>query len=137
MSDLDGSEYTLDDIASGAIIRKLLDGSVYELGPPVAPGEAPVTTLISPTPGNGVDKTSTIVVDVTDADSELRRVMIVAVVEGVAFLAFDGVKYRPGYAAFSSRSAIANGFRHSVRRDAGWIGPVSVEVYPFDVTGNE
>lgn len=136
MADLDGSVYVLPPVGSAGLLRRLLPGAVYELGAALGEGEPPVTTLVSPTSG-GVDPTTPVVVDVTDPDSGFRRIFLVVVLGGEAFLAYDGVKFRNGFEAFSTRSNITDGFRFSLRRNAGWRGAVSVEVYPIDDTGIE
>jgi len=99
-------------------------------------GVAPTVTLISPAAGNPIAPSTPVVVDVTDPDSPFRRILIVVVLGGVAYLAYDGT-WRSGFASFSTRSTITDGYRFSIRRDSGWTSAVDVEVYPFDDTGNE
>jgi len=99
-------------------------------------GVAPTVTLISPSPGNQLAPNQPVIVDVTDPDSPFRRIFIVAVLGGVAYLAYDGT-WRSGFAAHSSRSTITDGYRFSIRRDSGWTSAVDIEVYPIDDTGNE
>jgi len=101
-----------------------------------AGGVAPIVTLISPANGNQVAPSQPIIVDVTDPDSPFRRIFLVVVLGGVAYLAYDGT-WRSGFAAHSSRSTITDGYRFSIRRDSGWTSAVDIEVYPIDDTGNE
>jgi hypothetical protein len=110
--------------------------------PPDPPTIAPTTTLVSPGAGATIMPDTAIVVDVTDPDSGFARILVVAteapgVHSGVAYLAHDGIDFRPGFKTNSIRTAITNGFRYSLRRDVGWSAPVSVEVFAFDDTGNE
>lgn len=138
MADVDGSAFVFTPSFASSYSGNVVDGILYDLGAEGA-GVSPTVTLVSPAVYNAPAKTEPVVVDVTDPDSPFRRILITVVVNGEAFTAFDGNKWRDGWKAFSSISNITDGFRFSIRRDNGWppSSPVIVEVYPFDTTGNE
>lgn len=100
-------------------------------------GSAPIAAVVSPASGV-LDGQEPIVVDVTDADSELRRVFLVVRIPalGLEELVHQGDRFTPNYAQ-STRVAIANGFRYTIVRAGGWPASPVLDVYPIDVTGQE
>lgn len=110
--------------------------------PPVTPPVPPTVSLITPAAGSNITEETPIVVDVTDLDSDFRRILLVVTMApaahaGVAYLVHDGDAFRPGFDNYSSRSSITHGYRYSVRKNSGWDNSVKVEVYAFDTEGNE
>ena len=97
----------------------LVPGVVFTLtgeepAAPDPPTVAPVTALVSPTPGSTLSADTPLVVDVTDSDSGFARILLVvtiapAVNSGVALLVHDGVAFRPGFRDFSTRTVISGG----------------------------
>jgi hypothetical protein len=100
-------------------------------------GNAPVASLVSPASGV-LDAQEAIVIDVTDTDSALRRVFLVMRIPafGLEELVHQGDRFTPDYAR-STRVAIVNGFRYTIRRAGGWPASPVLDVYPIDVTGQE
>ena len=101
-------------------------------------GAAPVAALVSPA-GPGVEPNEPIVVDVTDADSSIRRTFLVLRVPatGLEEVVFQGDRFAANYSASSSRTPITDGHRYSLRRAGGWPGSPTIDVYAIDTTGEE
>jgi len=143
MVDLGGSLYDIGQ-PSSAFAGTNLGGSLHELtstAPPAAPGvpTIPAVTLVSPGSGATLAPSTAIVVDVTDPDGFTRILLVVHISppSGSAFLVHDGDNFRAGFEDLSTRTAIANGFRFSIRKNSGWDAATNVEVYSFDTEGNE
>lgn len=99
-------------------------------------GSPPVVTLVAPLAGS-LDVAGAIVVDVTD--SSLLRVMLVARFEslGIEEVIHQGDRFSPAYAGSSSRAAIVNGWRYTLRRGTGWPAAPTIDTYAFDTSGTE
>jgi len=99
-------------------------------------GGPPVVTLVSPLAGT-LDVNGAVVVDVTDAS--LLRVMLVARFEalGIEEVIHQGDRFAPAYAGSSSRAAIVNGWRYTLRRGTGWPAAPTIDTYAFDTSGTE
>lgn len=97
---------------------------------------APTVNVVSPSPGRGITKDTPLVLDVQDTG--LRRVIIGLSFLGAEdeFLAFDGDQFA-GRFTTSSRLAIDNGWRFSLRRKGGWPGSPRLRVWAYDSDGNE
>jgi len=100
----------------------------------------PVVTFVSPLEGTQIEAGDALVFDVTDDSGTLGRVLVVAFLSRTADqeLAHDGAAFTARYAARSTRTAIANGFRFSLRRTGGWPTgtTVTVRVFAVDPSGN-
>lgn len=96
----------------------------------------PVATVVSPPEGSAISSTTPLVIDVTD-DLGLRRVIVAArFPDGTAELVHDGDLFSTRYAS-SSKTAISGGFRFTLRRQGGWFASPTIQVFPFDTSGNE
>lgn len=96
----------------------------------------PVAAVVSPPEGSSISSTTPLVIDVTD-DLGLRRVIIAArFPDGTAELVHDGDLFSTRYAS-SSKTAISGGFRFTLRRQGGWFASPTIQVFPFDTSGNE
>jgi hypothetical protein len=86
----------------------------------------PVVTVVSPAPGTQIARNAPVVVDVTDDSGTVGVVLLVRfpnfrVLEGI----WDGENWGFNYTSASVKStrvAIANGWRFTLRRDGGWPG---------------
>jgi hypothetical protein len=96
----------------------------------------PVAAVVSPPEGSSISSTTPLVIDVTD-DLGLRRVIVAArFPDGTAELVHDGDLFSTRYAS-SSKTAISGGFRFTLRRQGGWFASPTIQVFPFDTSGNE
>lgn len=111
---------------------------------PPAPEEKdlvpPEVAFVSPAPGTTLLPTDQIVFDVTDNLDELGRAWVALAnnATGDVELLHDGSSFTPRYAALSSRVAIVDGFRFTVRRTGGWPSgsTITVRVFAVDQDGN-
>lgn len=96
----------------------------------------PVVTLVSPPEGR-INRHDALTVDVTDL-SGFARVVVMAMfpsTSGPWEVAHDGLTFGPGYTG-SERTAIANGFRYTLRRQGGWFADPTLRVIAIDAKGN-
>lgn len=96
----------------------------------------PVVTLVSPAQGN-VDPSTPIVVDVTDVGG-FHSIIVTARLPLSARneVVYDGV-FDDVYGG-STRAAITNGFRFTIRRNGGWPpGAVDLKVRAVDTDAQE
>lgn len=108
--------------------------------PDVVEGDPPVIALVSPAEG-AIAASTDIVVDVTDPDGDLSRVTLylamplVGIVEAV--YDWDTSAFLGAYAAASTVTPIANGFRFTLDR-GGWVDPnITLHVVAHDEEGHE
>lgn len=123
-------------------------------GPPDDPVAAPEepnavepeVTIVSPTNGE-LGLTDAIVFDVTDDEGEFHAVFVwVNLLDiGSSEVVHDGDSFAARYVALSSRAAIADGYRYTVRRSGGWPQPVlatatpqlEIRIKAIDSAGNQ
>lgn len=109
---------------------------------PGAPGAStdttpPVVDNYDPLPGTTIAATDTISFDVTDDSGSFCSVMITASFpDGSWEVVHTGDAFAPRYAAGSSRTVIANGFRYTCRRAGGWPASPTIVSFPVDAAGN-
>lgn len=100
-------------------------------------GAAPTVSYVSPTPGSSIDPTDPIVLDVTDVDTASLpgTFLFMRAVDGSQEVAWDGAAFSSNYAT-STRVAIPDGFRYTLRRAGGWpIGGITIRSNVIDDTG--
>lgn len=99
----------------------------------------PVVAIVSPAVGSQINTNTPLVVDVTDNLLLFRRIVLVVTVGSVRETVHDGDGFSSGYSAGSTRVSIANGFRYTIVRTAGWPAGTTVEFEAFaiDTAGNE
>jgi hypothetical protein len=95
---------------------------------------APVITLVSPAAGTALSPSDAIVVDVTD-DGTLAHVELRAAQLDDIECVHDGTAYTPRY-AYSTRVALASGYRYTIRRRDGWIAAPTLTATAIDSQGN-
>ena len=103
-------------------------------------GTPPVISNVTPTPGDTLARDAFIEFDVTDVDSAIRAVLIVAQwsTQDPWETVFDGDSFSPGYDTFSIRTVITDGYHFKVKRSLGWkTSSVSFKPIAIDVSGNE
>lgn len=99
---------------------------------------SPVVTIVSPTPSTTIGERDPLVFTVTDADGDLKRVVLIVRFPGarVHEVAYDGETWAPAYSA-STRTVVANGFQYAVRRETAWPASPQLQVIAYDNAGNE
>lgn len=103
-------------------------------------GTPPVISNITPTTGTTIERTDFIEFDVTDVDSDIRTVIIMArwSTEDPWEVVFDGDSFGPAYDTFSIRTVIAEGFHFKCKRALGWkSSSIDFKAVAVDVTGLE
>jgi hypothetical protein len=111
----------------------------YTAPPPPPPDIAPPSVSnFTPSGGENITKQTPIGFDVTD-DTGLAVVFIYAkYAKGETWeVVHDGHSFSPLFAGLSTREAIANGYRFSVRRVGGWPSSPTIVPVPVDQFGNE
>ena len=105
---------------------------------------APVISVVSPAPGQipgsrGEAAATPIVFDVTDVSPDLQSVVLwlkfTRTLE--TFLIHDGTAFCAPFEVGSTRTAIANGYRFSVKVTGGWSDDFTLSVKAYDASGNE
>ncbi len=100
-------------------------------------GEPPVVTIIEPTPPALPSPGRSIIFDVLDVDGFATIVVMVEYGTGAYEVVHDGDAFGQVYAAQSTRSDVAGGFRYSVKRAGGWFGEtVTLRIVAVDAEGN-
>jgi hypothetical protein len=99
-------------------------------------GIPPTVVFVSPAPASTITSTTPIVVDVTDVDTASPFVFFfVRTVDGAQEVAWDGAAFSSPYAS-STRVAIVDGFRYTLRRTGGWVaGGITIRTNAIDDTG--
>lgn len=109
--------------------------------PPAPPADtaAPVVANFDPAPGTPIARTAAVSFDVTDESGDFRRIFVVTFypATGATEVVHDGDAFRGHYAASSSRTMIAAGFRYSVLRTGGWPAAPTIQTFAIDRAGNE
>ena len=100
----------------------------------------PVFQNILPAPNSSIDPAALIQFDVVDAGSAIVLVVpIIAVDPNVAGeLVHDWTlgQFSPAYAQNSTKVAITNGWRYTMRRLNGWFAPPVLRAWAVDAAGN-
>ena len=111
---------------------------------PAADAHLPVVDNISPAPGSQIAATQEVRFDVTDTPepgfpSGFTRIIVHVYYAntGAVEVAHTGDGFTGPYAAQSTRTAIAGGFRYNLNRTGGWQGHPTFYVYAIDKEGNE
>jgi len=99
----------------------------------------PVIGNFDPTPGSALARTDPVAFDVTDDSGSFIRIFVVAFFAtiGDQEVIHDGGAFVGRYSAASSRVPITNGFRYTVTRNGGWLGPPTIRIFPIDAAGNQ
>jgi hypothetical protein len=129
-------------LARSSPTRSLSPGYLAFIAPPPAPPvdtSVPVVGNFNPAPGTPVARTGPISFEVTDDSGDFRRIFVVAYfpATGVTEVVHDGDGFRGHYAAGSSRTMIAGGFRYTLLRTSGWPGAPTIQTFAIDRAGNE
>lgn len=98
----------------------------------------PVVTLVSPLTGE-VDTDTPIVFDVTEESVEgFCDIFVWAnfAADGSDEVVHTGDAYTARYIGLSSRTAITDGFRYTVRRAGGWPSAPRIQTKAIDRAGN-
>lgn len=99
---------------------------------------APVVANRTPTPPSLIDSDDSVSFDVTSVPA-LQRVMVFVLLPGaeVQEVVHDGTDFTSRYSAFSSRTAIANGFRFTIRRQPVWPDSPTVAIFAINTALEE
>jgi hypothetical protein len=122
--------------------RALSPGYLAFIPPAPAPpvdASVPLVGNFNPAPGTPIARTGPISFEVTDDSGDFRRIFVVAFfpATGVTEVVHDGDGFRGHYAAGSSRTMIAGGFRYTLLRTSGWPGAPTIQTFAIDRAGNE
>jgi hypothetical protein len=136
------SAYAPSTIVRSGAARPLSPSYLLFVPQPPAPPvdtSVPVVGNFNPTPGTPIARTGPISFEVTDDSGDFRRIFVVAFfpATGVTEVVHDGDGFRGHYAAGSSRSMIAGGFRYTLLRTSGWPGAPTIQTFAIDRAGNE
>lgn len=102
--------------------------------------DPPQITNVIPSPGSTISAGDRIRFDVTDDSGEFTRIMITVTfptTTRTTEVVHDGTSFTAFYAAGSLRTTIPSGFRYSVGRAGGWLGPPTFRAYAIDRSGLE
>lgn len=98
---------------------------------------APARAIVTPSVGSTLPASSTpLVVDVTDAGTLKRVLLLVAFSDSTEEVAWDGYAFAAGYSG-STVSNVSGGKRFSLVRTAGWRSAPTLFVNAEDTAGNE
>jgi len=106
------------------------------LTPGATLAERPTLGNLVPAAGQPLGRSTAVGFDITDT-GQVRRVIVTVLLNGVEEVIHNGVGFRPGYAAGSTRQGVAGGWRFRVLRTGGWPASPTFSVYAFDDDGNE
>lgn len=134
--------YAPGSIVRAGAVRLISPGYLLFVPPPEAPpvdATAPTVGNFNPAPGTPIARTGPVSFDVTDESGDFRRIFVVAFfpATGVTEVVHDGDGFRGFYAASSSRTMIAAGFRYTVLRSGGWPAAPTIQTFAIDRAGNE
>lgn len=94
----------------------------------------PTVSVVSPALGN-ISATDSLVFDVTDSDGFTELVVAVSFANGDYEIAHDGTSFSSKYSTNSTRAAISNGYRYTLKRFNNWHSSPTVKVFPVDTLG--
>lgn len=100
---------------------------------------APTIDNFDPEENVAIGRTDPVAFDVKDNSGEFAAVLVFAryLEDGLTECAFNGISFESRYAAGSSRVAVANGNRYTVRRQGGWLStPLQLVIVAVDAAGN-
>jgi len=102
-------------------------------------GQPPVISNISPVGGTLLHPTTPITLDITDPDSDFRRIILMIQFAGVTApeVIYDGTSFSAAYAAGSTGTPITDGIHFSLLRAGGWPAAPTFTPFAIDVTGLE
>lgn len=136
------ASYVPESIVRAGALRPMSSGYLFFVPaepPPPSDTTAPVVGNFTPSPGTPIARTAEVSFDVTDESGDFRRIFIIAffAATGIAEVVHDGDAFRGFYAASSSRTMIAAGFRYTVLRTGGWPAAPTIQTFAIDRAGNE
>lgn len=110
-----------------------------------APAIAPTVTLVSPANGATIARAAPVILDVTDDEARLIRVILLArffsgSTEVAREVVYDGGGGGPAFGPLYTGStvvAITGGFRFTIVRAGGWPSSPRLRVFAFDTHGEE
>jgi hypothetical protein len=123
-----------DDFWPSIDESRLEFGGQVEIVAPPPTLSPPLITNLVPTPGTGLYASNPIQFDVTDPDTMVALLVLVAFPTGAYEVVHDGVAFAAAYVQ-STRTAIANGFHFVLLRSGGWPASPSVSVVAVDAFG--
>ena len=103
-------------------------------------GDGPVVSNVDPADGVEIGRTDFIELDVTDADSAIRAIILMASWSDASptEVVWDGDDFGPNYSRYSVRTAITDGYHFKLKRTQGWqSASVTFKPVAIDVTGSE
>lgn len=109
------------------------------IGEHTGTGAVPTISNITPPAGTLLRSDTHISLDVTDADSAFRRIILTIKFDGADApeVIYDGTDFSTAYLAGSTRTAIPNGLHFDLVREGGWPAAPTFTPFAIDVTGLE
>jgi hypothetical protein len=103
-------------------------------------GDPPVISNVDPTDGTTIGRNDFVEFDVTDADSLIRAIILMASWSdnSPTEVIWDGDDFGPNYGTFSLRTAVTDGYHFKLKRNGGWpSASLTIKPVAIDVTGSE
>ncbi len=104
--------------------------------PPLTETTPPAVMLVSPLPGTTITTRTPLVIDVTDLSLKSCLLTVRFSGSNSPEVAYDGQAFAEPYRG-STLESVTHGFRFTLQRAGGWLGPPTVRVYAADSYGNE
>jgi hypothetical protein len=134
MANVPGSVLVGPVASYGVLLGGKIGSILYQY--PMHDTTQPTIGNFMPSVGSPLARSSSVSFDVLD-EVALRRVLVLVRLGASTYCVHDGFVFRDRFAVMSTRSAIAGGFRYTVKRDGGWIEAPTFEVLAIDTSGNE
>jgi hypothetical protein len=135
-----GQSYGATMPTLGLVDNTVLYNPWPDVGIPTGPSDivAPVVDNFVPVAGTQIAASDSIAFDVTDDQGSFARIFVGVefVQSGDQEIAHDGTTFTGRYVQASTRVAIANGYRYTLRRLGGWTSAPKIRVWPIDTAGN-
>ena len=116
----------------GSVAWGGVGGSSIDILPPVIDNFVPDENV-------AIARTDPVQFDVTDNSGVFSAIIVHVrfLEDGLCECAYNGLNFEARYAAGSSRVAVANGGRFTVRRTGGWVStPIQLVITAIDAAGN-
>lgn len=111
-----------------AVDDRLICGGAADIDPPTI-------SVVSPTPDGPIRPLEAFVIDITDPEG-ISLSVITCQMGGVHEVVWLRNAFSDDYLAGSSREAITDGWRYTIRRDGGWVASPTFNVEAVDLGGN-
>ena len=140
MADADGLLFDYLPLASGShggTEVLVIATQVSPVEPDPGVGSPPEIQNVSPNLDSSILPTATVQFDIVDTDGDLFDVVVFAIfaengIDEVVHFGSSATAFGQRYLQSSTRTAITNGFRYSIKRVGGWPEPPRLRIRAFD-----